>query len=137
MFGFLLGSLCARLYVDIGYVDLVKIITYCTHYCVRVLSTKQCIFILDPNEFKTTQKYSNNSLYVICILSIERVSVLMIEMSLTSSRDCDHHSQGCPLGGGLVAGFPGLLGHHAPVRHPLLVSAPLAAKAGRGEQAAP
>ncbi|KAM9402637.1 solute carrier organic anion transporter family member 1C1-like, partial [Salvelinus alpinus] len=32
MFGFLLGSLCARLYVDIGSVDLVKIITDCEHH---------------------------------------------------------------------------------------------------------
>lgn len=55
---------------------------------------------------------------------------------LSTPRKCGHHSQGCPLGGRLVAGLPGVVGLPAPLQCSLLVPAPLAANARGGAKQA-
>lgn len=57
-------------------------------------------------------------------------------MSFPPLRKCDYHSQGCPLGGRLVAGLPGVVSPPAPLLRSLLVPAPLTANARGGAKQA-
>lgn len=83
-------------------------------------------------------------LSLFCSFFLSPFLLLYLSFSLTVSslqsffilRKRSHHPKGCPLGGRLVVGLPGVISLLAPFQHSLLVPAPLVAKArGGAEQA--